>query len=215
MSWLTGSCAARDIPASPRSRPQAQPRYWTTNGRSRCNCWRSASRLAGVALRPRIARAASPGIACVAAKTTTETRTRTMTPYTTRRMTNAQKGLSSRAGRAGRARPALIKLGLASLAVEPDGAVAMPIPVELQRSLAGAEARHLGAVRVDEVTEEGDYVSAGVVLLQLHGVDDLTPLRLVDLGNRLLVEVRKVGSLGWPVRGIERRCREAADRDLR
>ena len=70
---LTGCCAAASCRVDRCSRPVepgpvlARPPSW-----SRLSCSRSAARLSGVALRPRIARAGSPS-AWVAAKTITET----------------------------------------------------------------------------------------------------------------------------------------------
>src|SRR5262249_42246487 len=72
-SVVTGSCAAKEVPKLPRSNPVNQVQYWLKTGWSRCSFSRRAARLAGVADRPRMARAGSPGSACVAAKTTIDT----------------------------------------------------------------------------------------------------------------------------------------------
>jgi hypothetical protein len=85
---LTGSWAASDVPKLPRSRPVTQVQYWLNTGWSRCSWRRSAARLAGVADRPRMARAGSPGSAWVARNTRTETRISTTIPSSNRRRMN-------------------------------------------------------------------------------------------------------------------------------
>src|SRR5262245_11032907 len=87
-SVLTGSWAASDVPKLPCSRPVTQVQYWVTTGWSRWSWRRSAARLAGVADRPRMARAGSPGSACVARNTRTETKTSTTIPSSSRRRMN-------------------------------------------------------------------------------------------------------------------------------
>src|SRR6185312_10552702 len=121
---------------SPWMRPVIQFQYCCRTGWSRFSCWRSAFRLAGVAVRPRIERAGSPGSAWVAANTTTETSASTSSPR----------------WRVGGA-----------LGVEPDCSVPMAERVEVLRRLARNEPGHLGAVAVDQVVEERDDVPAVVV----------------------------------------------------
>jgi hypothetical protein len=85
---LTGSCASSDVPRLPCSRPVTQVRYcWNTDW-LRCSWRRSAARLAGVADRPRMARAGSPGSAWVARNTRMETRISTTIPSSSRRRMN-------------------------------------------------------------------------------------------------------------------------------
>src|SRR6516225_8963211 len=60
---LTGSWAASDVPRLPCSRPVNHVQYWLNSDWLRCSWRRSAARLAGVADRPRMARAGSPGSA--------------------------------------------------------------------------------------------------------------------------------------------------------
>ena len=85
---LTGSWAASDDPRLPRSRPVTQVQYWVNTGWSRCSWRRSAARLCGVADRPRMARAGSPGNAWVARNTRIETRISTTMPSSSRRSMN-------------------------------------------------------------------------------------------------------------------------------
>src|SRR5689334_3683431 len=214
----TGSWLANDVPASPCRSPPTQLKYCWITGWSRCSCSRSAFRLAGVAVRPRIARAGSPGRAWVAANTTTETAPSTSSPSSTRRsmkpvMPPGLKRRSPRSrGRAAGGGPA-ITVGLG----EPDGSEAMSERIEVQRRLAHLEALHLLAVRVDQVVEERDDVPAVVVFLGLHLVDDVAPLRLVDLGQGLFVQaevVRPRPRLRRPVALVVRRGRHAAVRHL-
>src|SRR5215468_9803928 len=87
-SVVTGSCAASDLPRLPCSRPVTQVQYWLMTGWSRCSWRRRAARLAGVADRPRMARAGSPGSAWVARNTRTETRISTTIPSSSRRRMN-------------------------------------------------------------------------------------------------------------------------------
>src|SRR5713101_6386485 len=76
-NFVTGSWAASDVPRLPCSRPVTQVQYWVSTGWSRCSWRRRAARLAGVADRPRMARAGSPGSAWVARNTRMDTRIRT------------------------------------------------------------------------------------------------------------------------------------------
>src|SRR6266446_6857283 len=216
ISFVTGSCAAIDMPASPCSRPPAQRRYCSTSGRLRWSCSRSAARLAAVAVRPRMARAVSPGRACVATKMTIETRNSTSPPRSRRRPMNPQIGFRTRAtpGEAVAAGPPGISVVMPPLA-EPDGPVAMAKRGEVECSLARLEPRHLGAVSVDQVVEERNDVAALVVLQFLHLVLERDALGLVDLGQRLLVERQVVRAGGWPVAFVIRRGRDAAVGHLR
>src|SRR6185437_6341796 len=159
---------------SPWRRPVIQFQYCCSTGWSRLSCWRSALRLAGVAFRPRIARAGSPGSAWVAANTTTETSASTRNPSRMRRTMNP-------------ASPPW-RFGGAVVLAEPDGSVPMAERVEVLRRLARNEPGHLGAVAVDQVVEERDDVPTVVVFDGLHLVDDVAPFALVDLGPGLLVQ---------------------------
>ena len=68
----TGCCVAAETPRLPVSRSPSQLKYWLITGWSRLSCSRSAATRSGVASRPRIAEAASPGRASTAAKTISE-----------------------------------------------------------------------------------------------------------------------------------------------
>ena len=57
MTFVTGCWAASDVPKLPCRIPVSQVQYCCNTGVSRCSVLRSAARLAGVLLRPRIARA--------------------------------------------------------------------------------------------------------------------------------------------------------------
>ena len=57
----TGCCVAAEVPKLPVSTPPTHCRYWLTTESSRLSCSRSAATRSGVASRPRIAVAASPG----------------------------------------------------------------------------------------------------------------------------------------------------------
>ena len=80
-----GFVPTREWPKSPLAKPPSQCVYCLTAGSSRLSCLRSAASESGVAVRPRIARAVSPGSVCVAAKTTIETRNSVTMPRTIRR----------------------------------------------------------------------------------------------------------------------------------
>jgi hypothetical protein len=85
---LTGSWASSDLPRLPCSRPVTHVQYCSITGWSRCSWRRRAARLAGVADRPRMARAGSPGSAWVARNTRMETRISTTIPSSSRRRMN-------------------------------------------------------------------------------------------------------------------------------
>src|SRR5437588_10565798 len=104
-----------------------------------------------------MARAGSPGSACVAANTTTETSARTTNPSASRRRTNPPRPPSR----------------LPRASGEPDCSVAMAERVEVQGRLARLESCNLGAVRVDQVVEERDDVPPVDVFDGLHLVDDV------------------------------------------
>src|SRR5437868_8977121 len=204
-SLLTGSCAANERPASPCSSPPAQVRYCTTFGWLRWSWSRSAARLAGVAPRPRIARAGSPGSAWVAAKTTIETRTSTSSPWRIRRRMNrrmppVRAGPPAGPGRSSMAGPARGSTWSVALGGEVDAPIPMSKGVKVQRGLAPiVEATNLRGVSVDQVVEHRDDVATLVVLELLHLVDDVGPLRGVDLFQGVLVEADVVGILRRPV----------------
>src|ERR1700716_506921 len=194
--------------------------YCSTTGRFRWSCSRSAARLAGVAPRPRMARAGSPGSAWVAAKTTIETSTSTRSPWRTRRTMNIQMppvlpgppGVPCRSSIAGPARGSTCSVALG----EPDVPEAMSEGVEVQRRLAPlVESSDFRAVGVDEVVEHRDDVAALLVLELLHLVDDVGALAGIGLGESLLVEADVVGVLRRPVAFVVRCGRDAAVRHLR
>ncbi len=115
-SSVTGCPATSDSPRSPVSTPESQSQYCSMTGRSRFSCSRSAASDSGVAVRPRIARAGSPGSAWVAAKmmieATKSVRTpssvrRTMKPVTPRKTRGRRRPLGSAVPVSVR-RPALI-----------------------------------------------------------------------------------------------------------
>ena len=81
------SWSASEFPRSPVSTPPIQPAYCSTSGRSRFNFSRIVSRSSGVACCPMMARAASPGSACVDANTTIDTSHRVSRPKAIRRST--------------------------------------------------------------------------------------------------------------------------------
>ncbi len=68
----TGCCVAADVPKLPVSTPPTHWRYWLITESSRLSCSRRAATRSGVASRPRIAVAASPGRASSAANTISE-----------------------------------------------------------------------------------------------------------------------------------------------
>src|SRR3989441_949110 len=193
-SLLTGSCAANERPASPCSSPAAQVRYCTTLGWLRCSWSRRAARLAGVAPRPRIARAGSPGSAWVAAKTTIDTSTRTSSPWRIRRRMNrrmppVRAGPPAGPGRSSMAGPARGSTWSVTLGGEVDAPIPMSEGVEIQRRFAPiVEAADLRAVGVDQVVEHRDDVATLVVFELLHLVDDVGALAGIGLGQGLLVE---------------------------
>src|SRR6476619_1434392 len=212
---LTGICAAYETPASPCSSPVSQLQYCEKSERSRLSWSRRASRLSGVAWRPRIARAGSPS-ACVAANTMIETMNSTSTLSRMRRRMKPQIppncGISARLGRAAEGGPA----GTSSSPLgEGDGAVAMAERVEVQRPLARHEPDHLRAVGVDEVVEERDDVAALVVLELLHLDHELVALGQRGRRHGLLVEgeVRRPGEP--PVGLVVGGSLDAAERGLR
>src|SRR2546430_337936 len=208
-SWLTGTCAANEVPRSPWSMPVIHVKYCENTVRFRCSCSRSAFKLAGVAVRPRIARAGSPGSACVAANTTIETRNSTRIPSRTRRTMNPAIP-PRRPRRTGTAVRGPASTNAASVALgEPDGSVSMSERVEVQRPPVHLEPFDLRAVGVDQVVEERDDVPALVVLQLLHLVDDVAPLGRVHLGQRLRVHAEVVRALRRPVALVVRGRREA------
>src|SRR3989441_2111885 len=219
-SLLTGSCAANERPASPCSSPAAQVRYCTTLGWLRCSWSRRAARLAGVAPRPRIARAGSPGRAWVAAKTTIETSTSTSSPWRMRRTMNIQMppvlaGPPVGPGRSSMAGPARGSTCSVVLC-EPDVPEAMSEGVEVELRLAPlVKARDFRAVCIDQVVEHRDDVAALLVLELLHLVDEVGALAGIGLGESLLVEADVVRVLRRPVALVVRGRRDAAVRHLR
>ena len=81
---MTASWVAAEMPRLPCRMFPSQWVYWETADSFRCN-WRvSAATRPGVALRPRMAIAAFPGSAWVAANTTTDTRNNVNSPSRTR-----------------------------------------------------------------------------------------------------------------------------------
>src|SRR5690242_9291870 len=138
---LTGSWAASDRPRLPCSRPVTQVRYWSMTGWSRCSWRRRAARLAGVADRPRMARAGSPGSAWVARNTSRETRTSTRTPSRSRRTMNPPTPPSL----------SLFTVACPAVLAEVDRAETVPEAVQVEGALAGLEPLDLGRVAVDEV----------------------------------------------------------------
>src|SRR5215469_3546348 len=190
---VTGSWAASEVPRLPCSSPVTQVQYCSNTGRSRCSWRRSAARLAGVADRPRMARAGSPGSAWVARNTRIETRIRTTTPSSSRRRMNPHTPVGRN----------LLTTALPSALGEPDRTEAVAEAIQVEGALAWLEPLHLGRVAVDQATEERDDVPAVVVLELLHLVLDLGALRRVGAGQRLVVqrlEVRPGARLGRPVR---------------
>ncbi len=85
ISVETGPSDASDSPKLPCRMPPIQVVYWLSSGWLRCSALRSAASRSGVAVLPRIACAASPGSACVAAKTRMETQMRVTMPRPKRR----------------------------------------------------------------------------------------------------------------------------------
>src|SRR5690348_500813 len=166
------------MPRSPCTSPAIQVQYWSSTGRSRCRWRRSAARLAGVADRPRIARAGSPGSAWVARNTTIDTSTRTSSPSSSRRTMKpdipARNLVTAAPVRHGACSPRVRPRGswsarsVSRRLAEPDGAEPVPEAVQVQRALARPEPLDLVGVAVDEVAEERDDVPADVVLELLH-----------------------------------------------
>src|SRR5690348_16327974 len=204
---VTCSWAASDLPRLPCSRPVTQVQYCSITGRSRCSWRRSAARLAGVADRPRMARAGSPGSAWVARNTSTETRTSTRTPSRSRRTMKPPTPPSL----------SLFMVACPAVLAEVDRAETVPEAVQVEGALAGLEALDPGRVAVDEVAEERDDVAADVVLDLLHLVLDLDALGVVGGGQRLVVqrdEVRAGTGLRRPVALVVRGVRQRALLDL-
>src|SRR6266568_3569580 len=143
---LTGSWAASDLPRLPCSRPVTHVQYCSITGWSRCSWRRRAARLAGVASRPRMARAGSPGSAWVARNTRIETRMRTTIPSSSRRRMNPHTPLG-------------LNLLMTALAA---GASGTASGEGLGRMFPGGgcpcllEPLDPGRIGVDEATEEGD-----------------------------------------------------------
>ena len=81
-----GAPEPTDSPKSPTSTPPNQSTYWVTSGRLSPRSARMMATASGVACRPRMATAASPGRACVAMNTTTETTHSDSTATPRRRM---------------------------------------------------------------------------------------------------------------------------------
>src|SRR4051794_16153977 len=153
-----------------------------------------------------MARAGSPS-AWVETKTMIETMKSTRTPRSTRRTINAASPPPD-------VPPASFAMARSG---EPDGAVPVTEGREVQRALARLQPLDLRGVAVEEAAEERDDVAAGVVLLLLHLVLELHPLRVVGGGERLVVEVLEVRSgarLRRPVRLVVRRARQRALLDL-
>ena len=95
ISEETGCSVAAEVPKLPVITPPSQWKYCDTADSLRCS-WRvSAASRAGVALRPRIARAALPGSAWVAANTTIDTSSRISSPRRMRRSRNRLMALGS------------------------------------------------------------------------------------------------------------------------
>src|SRR6267143_1652010 len=219
-SLLTGSCAANDRPASPCSRPVAQVKYCCTTGWLRWSCSRRAARLAGVAPRPKIARAGSPGRAWVAAKTTIETRTSTSSPCRIRRRMNmrmppVRAGPPVPPGRSSMAGPARGSTWSAALGGEVDVSIPMSEGIEVERGLASVvEAADFRAVRVDQVVEHRDDVATLFVFELLHLVDQVGAFAGIGLRQRLLVEADVVRAARRPVALVVGCRRDAAVRHL-
>src|SRR5262245_58494092 len=198
-SVVTGSWAASEVPRLPRSSPVNQVQYWVKTGWSRCSFSRSAARLCGVADRPKMARAGSPGSAWVAAKTTIDTMNRTMRPSSSRRTMNPETPPDR---------------NLASTAVgltEPDRAEPVAEAIQVERALAGLQTLYLVRVAVDQVAEERNDVAADVVFEFLHLMLDLDPLTDVRFRQGLFIqrdEVRSRAGLRWPVRLVVRTVRQ-------
>src|SRR5215472_5515984 len=199
---LTGSWAASDVPRLPCSRPVTQVQYCSIAGWSRCSWRRRAARLAGVADRPRMARAGSPGSAWVARNTTTETRISTTMPSSSRRRMKLHTPPTRN-----------LFMVVPSALAEPDRTETVAEAIQVQRALARLEPLHVGRVGVDEAAEERDDVPADVVLDLLHLVLDLGALGRVGFGQRLGVQRPEVGPgarLRRPVRLVERGGRQRA-----
>ena len=72
--WLaTGVPVRRDVPRSARARPPRKATYWAGSGRSRPSCRLSCATSASEATSPRMARAGSPGMRWISAKTSVAT----------------------------------------------------------------------------------------------------------------------------------------------
>src|SRR6185437_4390992 len=132
----TGSWAASEVPKLPCSRPITHFQYWVSTGSSRCSWRRRAARLAGVADRPRMARAGSPGSAWVARNTRMDTRTRTKIPSSSRRTMNPPTPPSLN----------LCTTARSSVLAEPDRAEPVAEAIQVEGALARLEPLHLGRV---------------------------------------------------------------------
>src|ERR1700749_1436270 len=132
--------------------------YWENADSLRCSCWVSAASRAGVALRPRMATAAFPGRAWVAANTTTETRNSVRSPSRTRLRMNLAM-----------CRPPVRSWSRSGL----ESHVLEPVLTQREPGLRLHKAGQLGAVGIDLVGEVRDDVSALVVLQRLSLHQDL------------------------------------------
>ena len=86
ISSVTGIRAAKEFPRSPRRKSPNQSAYCATRGRSSSNSALTAASDSGVARRPRMAVAVSPGRIWVAANTSTDTTQASSSPASTRRI---------------------------------------------------------------------------------------------------------------------------------
>src|SRR5215207_3125714 len=177
-SSLTGAWVAAEVPRSPVKIPPSHLRYCVTTPSSRFSWSRSAASRSGVASRPRIACAASPGSASVAANTSSDTSHRVST------------------ARARRRRTSLVVMVSLEETHGPQLVVAEREP--RARLLNSPDLR---AVRVDRVREVRDDVAALLVLELLGVVEQIAAPVLVELPARLADQLLEL--LVVPVRFVE------------
>src|ERR687895_1657078 len=191
-SSLTGAWVAAESPRSRVKIPPSHWRYWLTTGSDRLSWSRSAASRSAVASRPRIACAASPGSASVAANTSSDTSHSVSRPRASRRRTSF----------------AVTRIPW----LRHESHRAQLVVAEREARAGLLDARDVPGVRVDRVREVRDDVAALLVLEHLGLVEQLAATVLVELGAGLLDQPLEL--LVLPVGLIEGRVRQAALRHL-
>src|SRR6185312_4745603 len=190
-----------DTPRSPWTKPSSQSAYRVVAGRSSCIRFVSTASACGVALRPRMTLAGSPGRMFSAAKMTIDATNSATNAPRRRRPRNASTGDISRRTVRGSAAAVTGRLRSSSRR-EPR------VHEEVVAERAGGvrlETLHLLRHRVHPVGVRPLQVAALVVLDLLHLVPVVLRLRLVELADR--VRERGVERRRLEVRLVVRRAR--------